>query len=86
MDKYFIKTERKYVIATLGEPTFYLHKSVGKIAYSFYDNIASATKANSEIIANQILGYYQHDTSSTEPLVVLPVDITYELVDETGDM
>lgn len=85
-DKFLIQTERKYVIATLDEHTYYMRKSVGANSYQFLDNVAGATKANTEKMAQQILKYYRYDSGSTEPLVIVPIDITYELVDTTGTL
>ena len=75
------KKFRKYVIATLTNPTMYLQSlHFGK--YGFFD-VEGATKFKTEKMANDMIRYYRTDTgdSKTE-LVAVPVDITYELVKE----
>lgn len=84
MDKYMEKKIRKYVIATFGSPTLYLKKTPSKKEYMFSEDIELATKSMSQNIAEQIKSYYYVDTGSNIELVVLPVEITYELIDETN--
>lgn len=84
MKKYLEKQERKYVIATLDRETYYLKKTPAKIEYEFVTDIAMATKAKTYKLADQIKNYYYHDTNSNLDLVVVPVEITYELIDETN--
>jgi hypothetical protein len=84
MEKYLEKKIRKYVIATFGTPTLYLKKIPSKAEYIFSEDIEYATKAMSQKIAEQIKDYYYSDTGSNVELVVLPVEITYELIDETN--
>ena len=78
------KKIRKYVIATFGSPTLYLKKVPSEKEYVFLEDIEYATKAMSQKIAEQIKNYYYADTSSNIELVVLPLEITYELIDETN--
>lgn len=84
MEKYLEKKIKKYIIATLGNPTLYLKKIPSKKEYIFSEDIEYATKAMSKNVAEQIKKYYYIDTGSDIELVVLPVDITYELIDETN--
>ena len=83
MERYLEKKIKKYIIATLGHPTLYLKKIPGKKEYIFSEDIEYATKAMNENLANQIKNYYYTDTSSNIELVVVPVEITYEFVDES---
>lgn len=84
MERYLEKTIRKYVIATLGTPTLYLKKVPSKKEYMFSEDIEYATKAMSKNIAEQIKNYYYQDIGFDIELVVVPVEITYELVDDTN--
>ena len=84
MEKYLEKKIRKYVVATFGSPTLYLKKVPSEKEYIFSENIEYATKSMSYNVAEQIKSYYYSDTGSNVELVVLPVEITYELVDETN--
>ena len=82
MKKYLEKKIRKYVIATLDNPTLYLKKTPGKIEYCFVEDIEVATKAMSLSSMKQILKYYYFDTGLNTELVVVPVEITYEIIDD----
>lgn len=84
MERYLEKKIRKYVIATLGIPTLYLKKIPSEKEYIFSEDIEYATKAMSKNVAEQIKDYYYADTKSDIELVVVPVEITYEIIDETN--
>ena len=82
MKKYLEKEEKKYVIATLDNPTCYLKKTPAKTEYIFTTDIAIATKAVSYKVAEQIKKYYYCDTGVDLDLVIVPVLVTYEIIDE----
>ncbi len=82
MNRYTEKIIKKYVIATLDIPTLYLRKTPTKNEYCFTDNIEIATKANSRKVTEQILRYYYQDTGLDIELVIVPIEITYEIVEE----
>lgn len=78
---YIEKQTTKYVIATMDGK--YLKKTPAKKEYYFVDDIELATKAMTKKMINTILDYYYMDTGLNIELVIIPVNITYELVDET---
>lgn len=78
---YVEKKITKYVIATIDGK--YLKKTPTKKEYCFVDDIEMATKAMTRKMGNMILGYYYLDTGIKIDLIVVPVNITYELIDET---
>ena len=78
---YVEKKITKYVIATIDGK--YLKKTPAKKEYYFVDDIELATKAMTKKMINTILDYYYMDTGLNIELVVVPVNITYELIDET---
>lgn len=80
-NKFIEQKVRKYVIATLTSPTYYLSKNMLSGKYSFV-SISGATKYNTFKMARNMLSYYYSDTRDNIELVVVPVDITYELVYE----
>lgn len=82
MKKYLEKKIRKYVIATLDNPTLYLKKIPAKKEYYFVEDIEVATKAMSKNLAESILQYYYMDTGLDIEMVIVPVDITYEIIDD----
>lgn len=75
MVKHLEKQVIKYVIATLDTPTEYLITREGK--NSLTDNIIRATKTTSKNVAKDIANGINMD------LVVVPVEISYSLIDET---
>lgn len=83
MDKFLEKKIRRYVIATL-DSSFLMRNSVNK-TYLFTD-IDKATKFKSRKMATDWIIYYRQDTMDLKlELVVIPVDISYELVHEEFD-
>lgn len=83
MKKYLEKKTRKYVIATLDNPTLYLKKTPAKNEYCFVEDIEVSTKAISKTVMEQILRYYYLDTNLDMELVIVPIEITYEIIDDT---
>jgi hypothetical protein len=76
------KQIKKYVIATLSSPTLYL-KSLHFGRYCFLEDIEGATKFLSKKLANKMVSYYATDTGASDvELVVVPVEITYNLIKE----
>lgn len=82
MERYKEKIVRKYVIATLDNPTQYLC-SLHFGRYRFTD-VEGSSKFNSKKLANEMIEYYRTDTQDNETLlVVVPIEITYEIINET---
>lgn len=72
----------RYVIATFDNPTKYLLLKKGE--YYFVDNLLTASKTEKRKLAEEIKQCFYLDTGLKEiELVVLPVKITYELINET---
>ena len=82
--KYLEHTDKRYVIATLDYPTRYLISQNNKLYFT--TSIARCTKYASRDIAKFILEDFhtQVETIGTE-LIILPLIISYELVDESDD-
>ena len=79
MNRYLEKEIKKYVIADLSQPTNYL-KSMKDGRYSFIDNVVIATKFVNRYTAQEICNECIRNTNID--LVVVPVLITYEIVEE----
>lgn len=79
MKRYKEKEMKKYVIADLSQPTNYL-RSVRTGNYCFVDNIVAATKfvgkTTAQLICDECMRNFDID------LVVIPIIITYEIVEE----
>lgn len=83
MERYIEKKIKKYVIATTDGK--YLRKDVIHGEYYFVEDIEIATKAEKLNTAEDFLKYYYYDTNMSEiELVIIPVEITYELINETN--
>ena len=79
MKKYKEKEIKKYVIADLSQPTNYI-RSLGNTKYCFIDNIVTSTKFINKNIAKQICD--ECIKSFNIDLVVVPILITYDIIDE----
>ena len=79
MKKYLEKELKKYVIADLSQPTNYLH-SLREGRYNFINNIIVATKFVNKSTAQEICNECIKNTNID--LVVVPILITYEIVEE----
>ena len=79
MKKYLEKETKKYIIADLSQPTNYL-KSMRDGKYCFIDNIMVATKFVNRYTAQEICNECIRNTSID--LVVIPIMITYEIIEE----
>ena len=79
MNRYKEKEIKKYVIADLSQPTNYL-KSMKDGRYSFIDNVVIATKFVNRYTAQEICNECIRNIKID--LVVVPVLITYEIVEE----
>ena len=79
MKKYLEKEIKKYVIGDLSQPTNYL-KSMNDGKYCFIDNIVVATKFVNRYTAQEICNECIRNTNID--LVVVPILITYEIVEE----
>ena len=82
-NKIIEKQIKKYVIATINGK--YLRRDVMKNDYSFVEDIEIASKAINYETAQDVLKYFYHDTGlNSVKLVIIPVEITYELINETN--
>lgn len=80
-----IKEENKYIIAVVTEEFLFL-RSLYHGRYLFTDDIAMATKFTSKATAKEYINYYHTDTNDTIDLVVIPLRIKYDLVNETKEI
>ena len=76
---------KRYVIATVNVPTAYL-KSLHFGNYCFVDNLLEATKTVDRKVAEQMKNYFYQDLGLNNiDLVVVPLNIKYELINELDD-
>lgn len=79
MNRFKEKELYRYVIADLSQPTNYI-MSLRDANYCFIDNIIKATKFRSKKVAENICEECVRSTGIS--LVVVPVMITYEIIEE----
>lgn len=79
MNRFKEKELYRYVIADLSQPTNYI-MSLRDANYCFIDNIIKATKFRNRKIAESICEECIRNTGLG--LVVVPVMITYEIIEE----
>lgn len=84
LKKYLEKKIRKYVLATVDKngKSFYMKKTPTKTEYSLVEDIEIATKSKNIDTANLILDFYYQDMGTDIQFVPIPIDITYEIVEE----
>ena len=83
MNRYLEKKIIKYVAATFDNPTLYLKKTPTKSEYCFVEDIEMATKTLNKKLMEQIISYYYYDTRMDTTLIAVPIEITYEVIDDT---
>ena len=85
MNTYIEKKEKRYIIAGLDAEgnTVYLRYLLGK-KWELTPNIERASKMHKRSFAKDVLDMYYHDCPGlTDKWVIVPLIITYELVNET---
>ena len=82
--KHLEKKVRVYVVAD-PESGQYLYKKPAQEIYHFVKDIAQSTKCESRNIAHFVMQCYRQDTGDNLDLVVIPLEITYELINESGE-
>ena len=86
------KQIKKYVLATIADDgkTYFLlysHKNKKeKAQYLLETDIERATKADDIEAAETMLQLYEEDMGERDVFVIVPLIITYELVDETSNL
>lgn len=86
MQKYIEKKEKKYVMASPDYGSYLQKVGFGSNPrYKFTTDIVVATKTNTKNDAKYLIHCYQDDTGDDLDLVVIPVEVTYELINEVYD-
>lgn len=75
------KTLNRYVVAN-SDTGSYLKAEMRNKKYEFVSDIELATKSTSTEVADMIMSRFYEDVKSEKNLVVVPLKITYELLDE----
>ena len=83
-NKHIEKKVRVYIVAD-PESGQYLYKKPGYEQYKFVRDIAKSTKTEDRSMAQFLIECYHSDTQDFIDLVVIPLEITYELINESDD-
>lgn len=78
---YYAEKLKCYVVATLTLPTEYVHV-LGNKKYMLSTKLSGATKIVNRKTAIGLIDSYRHSTGDLQDLVVVPLEVTYELIDE----
>lgn len=78
---YYVETLKCFVVATFGMPTEYVHV-LGNEKYKMAKQLSGATKIADLETAERLICYYRSSTGDTQDLIVIPMEVTYELIDE----
>ena len=78
---YYAEKTECFVLASLGTPTKYVHV-LGNEKYKLATRLSGATKIVDRETAASLLNYYRSSTSDTQEFAIIPMVVTYELIDE----
>lgn len=78
---YYVEKLKCFIVASVDIPTKYLHVIGGK-KYSLANKLAGATKIASRETAYNMIKYYYSSTGDDRDFVVIPMEVSYELIDE----
>lgn len=90
MDKIDVKKDVRYVAAMMSEvPMFIAHEvrsgirdnSSGVFSFALTDNIAAALKSTDKDTMREVIRQYQREHSIREQFTILPIEITYRIID-----
>lgn len=82
--KYLEKRVRVYIVAD-PESGQYLYKKPGYDQYHFFKDVSKSTKTEDRSMAQFLIECYHSDTQDFIDLVVIPLEITYELINESDN-
>lgn len=83
MKKFLEKKVRKYVIATLDQPTQYLVVPLSPSKYYFAEDIERASKTLTRKLAEDVQKLFYIDSGLKDiQTVIVPIEETYEIIME----
>lgn len=83
MKKFLEKKVRKYVIATLDQPTQYLVVPLSPNKYYFVEDIERASKTLNRKLAEDVQKLFYTDSGlKAVQTVIVPIEETYEIIME----
>lgn len=78
---YYAEKTECCVVATLNMPTEYIHV-LGNKQYRLVKRLSGATKIADRETAKDLINYYRSSTVDNQELVIVPMEVTYRLIDE----
>lgn len=82
--KHLEKRVRVYIVAD-PDSGQYLYKKPGYDQYHFFKDVSKSTKSEDRSMAHFLIECYHEDTRDNMDLVVIPLEITYELINESDE-
>ena len=76
------ETVRRYVCASLDNTTHYI-TALGNKQYMLSDKLSRGSKLEQRSAAKLLIDIYRKVTDDQRDFVVIPVDVTYSLIDES---
>lgn len=95
MDKIDIRTDRRYVAAMMSDVPMFIMRDVNTgahysstgvsgrdmLRFALTDNVAAALKAPDRDTCREVIRQYRHDHEIDESFVVLPIEVSYRILD-----
>lgn len=78
--KHLEKRDKKYIVGSVEDGSYLIYKNQ---KYSFVKNVSYATKFTNKQLAEKYINFYYIDTMDNQyQLVVIPLEIEYNLIEE----
>lgn len=81
MEKISIKTDRRYVAATMAEVPLFLGRNFMNGSYIFMSSISAATKCVGKEAAEDMIKVYRRETGDNQAITILPIEVSYRIID-----
>ena len=81
MEKIDIKSDYRYVVATMDEVPMFVKLKPGSNEYCLVDNITVASKADSKEAVESLIMDYKRKTHDWRDFAVLRIEVSYRIVD-----
>ena len=91
MDKIEVKTDKRYVAAMMSDIPMFVMRDInsgshyttkdGMLRFALTDNIAAALKAPDKDTCREVIRQYKHDHEINEDFAILPIEVSYRILD-----
>lgn len=81
MEKIDIKSDYRYVVATMDEVPMFVKLDAFKKDYCLVDNITIASKADSREAVEALMQDYKRKTHDWRDFAILKIEVSYRIID-----